>query len=743
VPKKPQSKGQKKEDPPVRRNSKNEDGKKALRSRVGKASTKPGVYRWLDKNGQILYIGKAKNLKNRLKSYVQKEPDKTLGPWKLALIERITDVDMTITHTELEALILETNLIKEQKPKYNVMMKDDKNYVYVRITMKDSYPTVTVVRQIEDDGAKYFGPFLSAHHIKRTLDMLHDVHAFRSCKRSIDMLNKDPDAECKPCLDSQIGKCNGLCAGKVTKEEYREAMEAAMQFFKGNRKGVLEKLKEKMAIAAEKKHFEDAAKLRDTLKYVESLEAQQVVSDTSGANTDVFGVAMLSGRSHVVVLRERDGKLIGERSYTLAGQADTQGEILAQFIPQYYQATNDVPETLIMAEEPTEQDVLIEWLVSLKGKKVTIHVPARGKKSKLLVMAEENADEKIKQQLATWEAETKKVEEALTELKNVLDLQEKPKRIECYDISHLGGTETVGSMVVFVGGKAENKQYRSFTIRTMKKGEIDDYKALKEVLSRRLRHLAGSMKSQEEQWTKQGITFGKAKKADQEFIEETMKENEEFFHLDDINYKDFMVARYEENIVGFGRLYELTKKVIELKSMWVHESWQGKKLGQFLAQKMLNKTKEKVYVTIHPKWESYYTQLGFRWVDTPPEIITKEMSEAKDRGGNFLVGIVMVSLPTSRKEDSSLKSIPDLLVLDGGKGQLSAGVEILKAAKIDIPIISIAKREEEIFLPGERTSIALKKDSEALFLIMRLRDEAHRSANRHREKRLKSSLLSS
>ena len=633
-----------------------QDHLKELRSRITKAPNDPGVYRWINANGDVLYVGKAKNLKNRLKSYVQKKPDPSIGPWKLALRANIADVDWTVTETELEALILETNLIKELKPKYNVLMKDDKNYVYVRISIKDAYPTVSIIRRIEDDGArpngrssgraKYFGPFLSAHHIHRTLEMLHDVYGWKACVRSIDILNRGHSKEIKPCLDFQIGKCNGLCAGKITQKEYRQNIDAMMRFFKSDRSDVIVKLKEKMQRAVGKKLFEDAAKLRDTLRYIESLEEQQVVADNSGADADYFGVALLSDKAHVVVLRERNGRLVGERSYALAGRADTHGEVLGQFLPQYYIATEEIPETIICAQEPEEREMLEIWLSNQKCRKVVLRVPERGKKSKLLTMAEKNAEEKVRQQLARWEATAKKVDDALAELKDMLHLPEKPKRIECYDISHLGGTETVGSMVVFIDGQSRNAHYRSFTIRTMKKGVIDDYKALKEVLVRRLRYLTDDTKK----WL-----------------------------------KDIPIA--------------LEK---------------GKKL----------------YVVVHQELESTYAGHGFQYVRTAPKELAKKMEDNE-----------IAMMLEKKKPDVSLSALPDLLMLDGGKGQLAVGIEVLKNMKLQIPLISLAKREEEVFEQENPDPVPFPKDSEARFLLMRLRDEAHRFANNHREKRLKNALL--
>jgi excinuclease ABC subunit C len=756
---------------------------KELRSRVAKAPTKPGIYKWLGKNEEVLYVGKAKNLKNRLKSYVQK-PDKSLGPWKMALIGKIADVDWTVTETEIEALILETNLIKELKPKYNVMMKDDKNYVYVRITINDAYPSFSVVRLMEDDGArpnrhssgqaKYFGPFLTAYKINRTLDMLHAVYDFKACKRSIDMLNKEhasrrrelchaeeEDAKrptsrstqlappqhdkLKPCLDSQIGKCCGLCTGKISREEYGRRVEEIIRFFKGDRKGVITELQKKMEEAASAKKFEKAAMLRDTLAYIQSLEEQQIVSDTSRANTDAIGITLESGRSQVVVLRERNGKLIGERSYALAGEAENVSSVLEQFLPQYYTSVGqDIPEIILCPEEMEEKDVLEKWLTSQHGRIVKIKIPKRGKKSKLLTMAEANAHEKVTMQLAKWEAATQKVEEALKELKEVIGLDKIPKRIECYDISHLGGTETVGSMVVATNGKADTKQYRSFTIRTMRKGEIDDYKALKEVLTRRLRHLKDPI----QEWKKQGVLFGTAKKIELHTIEETLIHNEQTFK-EALNAREFIVARKANDIIGFGRMIKRRGDINIIQSLWVDDRYRGKKLGYVLLQKLIARAKKgKVYITIHPHLEGYYTQANFRHVHEPPVVIREEIENARVHDPHFPTEgrIVMVYIIADHKVDTSLSTHPNLLLIDGGKGQLSAAIEVMKKTELNIPVISLAKREEEVFAIGpdghpSGAPLQCKKDSEGLFLLMRLRDEAHRFANRHREKRLKHRML--
>ncbi len=710
-----------------------------LRKRVQNAPTSPGVYRWLDAHGDVLYIGKAKNVKARLGSYVTEEPSNTnAGPWKLSLMRHIADFDITVTMSELEALILETNMIKEVKPKYNVLMKDDKNYVYVRVTQQE-YPDVSVVRRMEDDDAKYFGPYLRAYEIKRTLDMLHEVFGFRACVSSVESLNRGKKPV-RGCLEQQIGQCNGLCIGAITKDAYRASVQQMIRFLKGDRAPAVKTLMEIMQKAASEKKFEKAGKLRDTLLYIQSLSTQQVVSDTSRENTDAIGITLRQGKTQVVILRERGGKLIDERSFAVAGQADSIAPVISELIPQYYSVETDIPDLILIQEPISDRDVLMDWLRKTRGKKTEIRAPERGKKSKLLTMAERNAEQKIEQQFAKWEAAEKNRETALSELKEILKLPEVPKRIEGYDISHLGGTETVGSMVVIKNGKAVHKEYRSFTLRTVKAGEIDDYKAMNEVLKRRLRYIS----NEQEHWKEQGIIIGKARKSEEDTMKEIIKKYPGTLEPETVDYKDFIVARKDnETIVGFVAIVKNHKDLLELDPLWVDTTYRGGKLGQYLCRFILKKQQKKVYLICKPYLEQYYAELGFRNVQRGPEILHKKIQDFVDRYPNQEAEIIMMTEPKDQKEDSSLTSTPDLLVIDGGKGQLNAVTAVLKALQMSIPAIGLAKREEEVFIPGESLPIDLPRNSQAGFLLQRLRDEAHRFANAHREKRMHTSMIGS
>lgn len=715
----------------------------ALRKRVEIAPHQPGVYRWLGDDGTVLYVGKAKDLRVRLRSYVAPEPDKAIGPWKLSLIDRIVGLEWTVVRTELEALILEINQIKDIRPKYNVLMKDGKNYVYVRVSVQEAYPRVEVVRQLKEDGSKYFGPFLTAYETRRTLDMLRELYPYHACKTSLDSLNRSSDKPANqqtskrlsPCLDAQIGTCNGLCTGRVTQEEHRHAIEGVLAFFRGDRKPMRDKAEELMRAAAADRKFEKAAHLRDTITFIDSLIERQTVSGVTGEDADIFGVALARTRAHAAYLQERAGKVIVERSIPLSGNPATLDEALSQFLPQFYADATDIPALILVPAEFEERVVLEQWLTEKRGRKVEIRIPERGRKSHLLDLAEKNAQDKLRQSAAKWETASENVEQALLELKETLLLPHDPLRIEGYDISHLGGTETVGSMVVMRKGKAANDHYRSFTIKTLREGDVDDYASLREVLLRRLRHLSISLSAELDRFATLDITIGKARKADAVTLEKIIAEHP-LMTQGDINYKECLVARRQEEIVGCVRLHRHPSGTLELKSLWVHKEAQGEKLGQLLIRKILAGVKRgKVYVTGHPDLEEYYVSAGFQPIHNPPPVIQERLDrEAQDHPelrpafvGHYETG--------KNKADPSLTTRADLLVIDGGKGQLNAAVDALNQLGLAIPVIGLAKREEEVFVPGVSDPIPFPKDSQAKFLLMRLRDEAHRFANRHREGR--------
>ncbi len=729
-----------------------------LRTRVKQAPLGPGIYRWLNKNGDVLYVGKAKSLRKRLAQYVV--PAKgNIGPWRQSFLQQIVDFDVTVTNTELEALMLETHLIKQLKPKYNVLMKDDKNYVYIRISMQDPYPRIDIVRRIFNDGARYFGPKTTAEEARTILDLLRKIYPYRTCKMEIETADppspagygeaeEEEDGQAQripvvcyhkdrktPCLDFHIDQCSAPCIGRVTPEEYfHQSIEGVINFLKGNEDTVKTLLKEKMQKAAADKKFEIAAQLRNHLRYLEHKKDDvELVSDTSGEDSDIVGIAQLANRSHVVVFHRRAGRMIGEHSYNLVGNAESLAEVITQFLAQFYDEEAEIPPVIIIGEELEELGVLQELLTARRGGKVKIVVPERGKKSNLLLLAEKNAQQKAKQQEAKWEADKRNTDSALEELKERLNLPSLPERIEGYDISHLGGTETVGSMVVMRKGKAANDHYRSFTIRTLKRGEIDDYWALREVLTRRLRYLTEDIAKEEENWKEQGIGFGKAHKDEVERVKELAlqhcHESEEHFDPD-----GFLLARREQGIVATVQSFSHSENVMELRCTWADADLAQTMLPRFMVRKILRSLKKgKMYAVVPSALEMSYGGLGFRYVKTSPKPIDERRERLQPFSDDTL--IVMMYEAVQNKADVSFTSVPDLLVIDGGKGQLSTVVDVLRKLKLQISVIGLAKREEEVFVPEVSEPVIFPKDSQAKFLLMRLRDEAHRSANRHREGR--------
>lgn len=554
----------------------------------------------------------------------------------------------------------------------------------------------------------------------------------------LDVVCKDRDRP-TPCLDYHIKQCTAPCIGRVTPEQYRKkSIDGVIAFFQGKYQEIEEVLMAEMQKAATEKKFERAATLRDHLRELQAMQEKQLVSDTSRANTDVIGAALLSGHAHIVLMQERNGKMIGEESFSLRGQADSLGEVLAQFIPQYYADAADLPDTILTGEAPDDQSDIGLWLSNLRGKKVSLHVPERGKKSKLLLLAEKNADWKAKQSEAKWESDARKAEDAVSELQRLLSLPTAPNRIEGYDISHMGGSETVGSMVVFCNGKPKREHYRSFNVRTLKGGKIDDYQSLKEVLTRRLKYLTADRKREEAEWNEKGITFGKARKDEQAFIQQTVDGEKE-----ECKYPEFVVARHEEQVIAFVRLCS-TGKYMELTSIWMSEEYQAGDLGAFLIRKTLRQIKKgKVYTLIASSMEQYYATLGFRYVIKPPPTLQEKLEKIQavsDESGQY---IAMVYDTKDNRIDESFTSCPDLILIDGGKGQLQMGIDVLAHYHLDIPVASLAKREEEIFVPGSSTPVPVPKESPAQFLLQRLRDEAHRFANFKREGRGKRSMTKS
>jgi excinuclease ABC subunit C len=548
---------------------------------------RPGVYIHKGENGEILYIGKAVNLRSRVRSYFANNVDsyKTMH-----LRRRIADIEIITTDSELEALLLEMTLIKKHRPHYNVRLKDDKRYPYIKVHWADPFPKVTVTRRMIRDGSRYFGPYTSVWAVHQTLDMLRKIFPYLTCDRTI--TGEDERA----CLYYDIKLCNAPCIGAVSQPEYRAMIQQLMDFLEGKSEHIVRSVEQKMEEAARNLNFEDAAQYRDQLQAIEKVVAKQKVIAAANTDQDVIAFAREQGDACVQVFFIRHGKLIGREYFLLEGTEDeADEEVLQEFVTQFYNDAAHIPKEVLLPHEVDEARIIEQWLQQKRGQKVAIKVPRRGKKRDLVQMAASNAQDTLATLRQQWEVDRSRYVEAIDELQETLQLPVPPSRIECYDISHTQGQQTVGSMVVFVQGVPRKSDYRRFNVHS---AANDDYGAMREVLSRRFQ-------------------------------------------------------RYKDTMAG-----ELTDP----------------------------------------------SQIG------------------------------------RIKKDTAWSLLPDLLLIDGGKGQLTVGIEVLSEFDLDheVPVAALAKQEEELFLPGKVTPVRLPRRSEALYLVQRARDEAHRFANEgHRKRRAK------
>lgn len=540
----------------------------ALLEKVSHLPTTPGVYLWRDQYNRIIYVGKAINLRNRVRSYVRQDVNR--APKVAAMMKRAVDVETIQTKTEMEALILENTLIKEHHPKYNIRLRDDKTYPYVKISVQEDYPRVYMTRRLERDGAKYFGPFTDVTAVHVVLKLLRQYYPLRTCKS----MNVE-----RPCLQYHMHYCEAPCFNKVSKEDYGKYVEDIIQLFEGKPTPLLTELKDKMELAAEELRFEDAVRYRDQLKNIEKLQEKQRMVTQRG-DLDVLGIAVDGPLACVQLLFVRHGRLLGRENYFVQNEGDAEDVIMTDFVKQYYSATNFIPKEVLLPMESEEQPLFKEWLSNLKGQQVDILVPQRGYKRDMINMAHDNAVAFLEERRRQWQYQLDKTGGAVKKLAEVLDLPRLPERMECFDISHTQGAETVASMVVFEGGKPAKKEYRRFKLKTTQ-GKPDDFKSMAEIMERR---------------------YGKE-------------------------------------------------------------------------------------------------------TDWP---------------------------------------MPDLIIIDGGKGQLNAALPLIRSVGvIDVPVISLAKRIEEVFVEGQSESIILSHHSPELQLLQQIRDEAHRFAiTYHRKLRGKRNLES-
>ncbi len=440
----------------------------------------PGVYLMHDGNDTIIYVGKAVNLHNRVRSYFRKIVGR--GPQIDKMVQQIARFEYIVTDSELEALVLENNLIKEYSPKYNTMLKDDKTYPYIKVTMGEEYPRILFSREMKKDRSKYFGPYTSAAAVKDTIDLMNKLYQLKTCNRK---LPRDMGLE-RPCLNYHIKQCSAPCQGYISKEAYRKKVEQALDFLNGNYKPMLKELEEKMTEASENMEFEEAARYRDLFNSVKSVAQKQKITDSDGEDKDIIALAKDEHDAVVQVFFVRDGKLIGrEHFYMTHVEGHDTAQILLDFVKQFYAGTPYIPKELMLQEEIGDIEILEKWLTTRKGNRVYIRVPRKGAKEKLVELAAQNAKLILSQDKERIRREEGRTIGAMKEIAALLELED-VSRMEAYDISNISGFANVGSMVVFEKGKAKRSDYRKFRIQSV--SGPDDYACMREVLTRRFVH---------------------------------------------------------------------------------------------------------------------------------------------------------------------------------------------------------------------------------------------------------------
>ena len=445
-----------------------------IKAELKKLPDSPGVYIMHDKADNIIYVGKAVNLKRRVSSYFQTRPR---SPKIEKMISLIDHFEYIMVESEMEAFVLECNLIKENRPKYNTMLMDDKTYPFVKITLFEKYPKITLTRHHEKDGAKYYGPYTNVTALKEILKMFRKLYGYRTCNKKLDGQSVE-----RPCLYHQVGECMGPCSGNVDPEEYRKGIDEIAGFFEGDSSSVKKNLKEKMLKCSENMEFEQAAAYRDMLQNVEELSQTQRVTAGFEMNRDVIGIALKDYKAVVQILFIRSGKMVGREHYLLEAESDDKKEVLTEFVKQFYGGTALIPKEILLSEEIEEKELVTGWLSDVAGRKVTLTTPQKGKKEKLVELAVSNAENLLNKDAEKLLREAERTTGAIEELGELLCI-EVPVRIESYDISNTAGYESVGSMVVYENGKPKKSDYRRFKIKTVE--GPDDYASMREVLSRR------------------------------------------------------------------------------------------------------------------------------------------------------------------------------------------------------------------------------------------------------------------
>ena len=454
-----------------------------IQEHLKKLPDEPGVYLMKDEDKTVIYVGKAISLKNRVRQYFQSS--KNHSSKVKSMVKNIYSFEYIITDSELEALILECNLIKQYRPKYNVLLRDDKTYPYIKVTTNEDYPRVLKVRRVLKDKAKYFGPYTNITAVNDTLEIIRNTYPIRTCNIDIDKAIRN---NVRPCLNKHIKKCVGPCTGDVSKEDYNKMVEEILMFLSGKEEKLIELLKEKMNKCAMEFNFEDAAIYRDKIRSLEDMiQKQKIDSGTSDLNQDIIAMARAHDEACVQVFFIRNGKIVGREHYILEGVMDSSREsILSSFVKQFYIAQDYVPKEILIEDEVEDSFVLEEWLSNKKGQRVSIKVPQKGEKKNLIEMVRKNAVEYLEKFSDMNKMKYQKSIGALEELKDVIGLEEIPKRIESFDISNIQGVDSIGSMVVFTNGKKDKKEYRRYKIKTVI--GPNDYDSMAEIVERRLKY---------------------------------------------------------------------------------------------------------------------------------------------------------------------------------------------------------------------------------------------------------------
>jgi excinuclease ABC subunit C len=636
----------------------------------------PGVYKFYDAKGALLYVGKAQSLRSRVRSYFVKSA--TLEPHKRQMVTEVTEIQYLLAETPSQALHFEADLVRHERPKYNIKLRDDKHYPYIRINVQDPWPKTMVARKMQRDGARYFGPFTDASSVRQTLDTVNRLFPHILCNRVI--TGEDPRA----CLYYHIKRCPAPCIGAIDNGDYRQIVDQMVGFLDGKSDKVLSDMRTEMETAAENLEFERAADLRDRIRAAEKVVTQQQIVYSSIADEDIIGVHHEGPYSAVQVFLIRNGRLIGREHFVLEGNGDdSQAEIVWSFLIQYYSQTTDIPDELVLPLMLEDTESIKVWLTDRRAeggskirRKVRVTAPVLGDKRKLIELATSNAREVLQNLRSQWLADEARTTGAVVELQEVLDLPQMPNRIECYDISHVQGTNQVASMVVFENGQPKRSAYRRFKI----KHEFgnNDVLSMQEVIGRRFRRaLTGQLRRAGE--------LGTWETAD---------------------------ATPNEGV-------------------------------------LLAPEAEKAAVA--PAGGLGSTRRAAHAAAAAQAARTADSARAPDEtvvGAGE--GTAEAEAEVEREPEGGWAEMPDLIIIDGGQGQLNAALEILDTMEItELPVVGLAKENEEVFVRDRATGrartnpVLLPRTSQAMYLVQRIRDEAHRFAiTYHRQARARSGLRS-